>query len=248
MHFEKHAATYQEARPPYPERLWQRIRELGVLRPGLRAVDLGAGTGQATGVLLQAGLEVTAVEPGHELGARLLANHPEARLLEATAETAELAPCSFDVATVATAIHWMDLDVLLPRLHRALVAGGWLLVWRNVWGDAAAAPTPFRERVSQIVARRRQPSRAALGDAEILEAALTRSGLFTTVSVDHVRWSIEMSEQQIRLLFGTFSDWTEPEVEEAALAVRALGGIVTEHYRTWLIALRRADRGTAVDP
>ncbi len=239
MHFEHHAATYEEARPPYPAALWRRVAELGALKPGLRAVDLGAGTGQATGGLLAAGLEVTAVEPGHQLAAQLRQSHPAARVIESTAEAADLPEAAFDLAVVATAIHWMDLDQLLPRLHRALVPGGQLLVWRNVYGDETAEVTPFRERVAEIVARRSQPGRHRLQLSERTEADLTRSGLFATTSVDHFSWSIDLDEAQVALLFGTFSDWSPAEVEEAAAAVRDLGGTVTEHYGSWLIALRR---------
>ncbi|WP_420111583.1 class I SAM-dependent methyltransferase [Pseudactinotalea sp.] len=239
MHFEQHAASYDEARPPYPPELWQRIAELGGLRPGLRAVDLGAGSGQATRVLLAAGLDVTAVEPGEQLAVQIRTRYPAAQVLESTAEAAELGQAVFDVAVVATAIHWMDLDVLLPRLHRALAPGGLLLVFRNVYGDETAEVTSFRARVAEIVARRHAPSRRGLEVGASTEDALTRGGLFETISHDDFSWEIDLDEHQIRLLFGTFSDWSAAEVEEAALAVRDLGGSVTEHYRSWLIALRR---------
>jgi SAM-dependent methyltransferase len=239
LHFEKHAATYHEARPPYPPQLWQRIHELGGLRPGQRAVDLGAGTGQATAGLLEAGLEVTAVEPGAKLAAELRERHPTAQVIEATAEQADLPAASFDLAVAATAIHWMDLDLLLPRLHRALRPGGRFLVWRNVYGDETAPLTAFRERVEQIVSRRGEPSRCGLEIADRTHADLIRSRLFESIGIEHVTWSVDLDERQVRLLFGTFSDWSPQEVEEAGSAVRDLGGVVTEHYRSWLIALRR---------
>ncbi len=48
MHFETLAEIYERARPPYPKVLRDRLRELGVLSTGVRVVELGAGTGQAT--------------------------------------------------------------------------------------------------------------------------------------------------------------------------------------------------------
>ncbi len=51
-----------------------------------------------------------------------------------------------------------------------------------------------------------------------------------------------MDAEQIHSLFSTFSDWTSEEVDDAASAVRALGGQVIEHYTSWLIVASPAVR------
>ena len=57
-----------------------------MLQPGRRVLDLGAGTGQATGPLLAAGLQVTAIEPGPNLAMQLQDWHPAATVLVARAQ------------------------------------------------------------------------------------------------------------------------------------------------------------------
>ena len=238
MHFESHADRYTEARPPYPPELWARVQTTGLAGHGRRAVDLGAGTGQATGPLLAAGMDVLAVESGPGLASRLAARYPRAELVVARAEEADLPAASFDLAVAATSVHWMDLDVVLPKVHRALTPGGRFLVWRNVFGDAAAPVTPFRERVAQIVARRGGPPRAEdPEDAAVTAARLSRSGLFAVDDVVEWRWSIVLDASRIHDLFESFSDWSADEVSEATVAVRDLGGEVVEHYTSWLIEL-----------
>ena len=239
MHFDAHAAAYASARPPYPPALWQRLRELGVLRPGRRALDLGAGTGQATGPLLDAGVEVTAVEPGTRLAARLRHAHPEATVLVTRAEDLDLPDATFDTVVAATSIHWLDLDVVLPKVHRLLVPGGIFLVWRNVFGDPAVE-TQFRDRLADIVRARgdRQVPRTDTESWESTAAELTSSGLFFAEEASTYRWRMTLDEEQVRKLFTTFSDWSEDEVDQAARAVRELGGQVDEHYQSWLIVLR----------
>ncbi|OUS95795.1 class I SAM-dependent methyltransferase [Rhodococcus sp. NCIMB 12038] len=241
MHFEAHADIYGDARPPYPPALWDSLRGLGVLEPGLRALDIGAGTGQATGPLLAAGLSVTAVEPGPRLAARLRGAHPDATVIVERVEDVELPENAFDIAIAATSIHWIDLDIALPKVHRALTHDGRFLVWRNVFGDPDAR-TPFRERVARIVQDRGAPPRPGPDpeDVSALTAELTRSGLFTVDVVRTFRWNIELNDRQVFRLFSTFSDWTSEEAEQAAAAVRELGGTVIEHYRTWLVALTPA--------
>lgn len=240
MHFEALAEEYDRARPPYPDALWRELRERGLLRPGHRALELGAGSGQATRGLLAAGLSVTAVEPGRRLATLLRHRCPGAAVVVSRAEELQRPDASFELAVVATAVHWMDPDVLLPRLHRLLVPGGRLLVWRNVFGDPSA-PTPFRDRVAGIVANRHTPRRPGPDpdDLSATAAGLSRSGHFAVAATSTHRWTTRLDTDQVRRLFTTFSDWSPEEVVTAAEAVDALGGSVVEHYRTWLVVLDR---------
>ena len=98
LHFDAHAEVYERARPPYPETLWARLGELGLLRPGTRVVELGAGTGQATGPMLRAGALVTSVEPGAALVDRLRTRWPAATVHVGTAESVLLPAAAFDLA------------------------------------------------------------------------------------------------------------------------------------------------------
>jgi SAM-dependent methyltransferase len=239
MHFEAHADDYAGARPPYPDALWDKIRDLGVLTPGLRALDLGAGTGQATAALLAAGLRVTAAEPGPRLAAQIRASVPAATVIVSRAEDLDIPVGSFDLVVAATSIHWMDLDIVLPKVRRLLTPTGVLLVWRNVFGDPDF-PTPFRAKVAQIVAARVGPARPGpdAEDSLATAAALAQRGLFAVDGIFTYRWSIELDEAQVRALFTTFSDWSPEEVARAASTVRELGGKVLEHYMSWLIVLK----------
>lgn len=239
MHFDGLSATYAEARPPYPAQLWADVRATGLLEPGRRGLDLGAGTGQATEVLLAHGMEVLAVEPGEHLADLLAQRLPRATVLRARAEEITPEPSSIDLAVIATAIHWMDLGLVLPMLHRALAPEGRLLVWRNVFSDPEAEPTPFRRAVGDIVALRGARPAGTRNDAAATAERIEGSGLFEITRNLHYRWTIELTTAQVRALFQTFSDWSADEVESAAAAVDRLGGSVTEHYTSWMLETRR---------
>ena len=239
MHFEARAESYASARPPYPEALWRRLADLGLLRPGFKALDLGAGTGQATGPMLAAGLDVTSVEPGPRLAEILRAANPTARVIVSRAEELDLPDTSFDLVVDATSIHWLDLRVTLPNIASILKPDGRFLVWRNVFGDAAAEMTPLRRRVHEIVGARTTPPRSGTDaeDRDATAAALTASGLFTVTDASTFRWSLTLDAAGIGRLFDTFSDWSPAEVQRAVDAVEESGGSVVEHYSSWLLVL-----------
>lgn len=242
LHFDSHAEIYDRARPPYPDALWTRLRGLELLRPGVRVIEFGAGSGQATGPMLRAGASVTAVEPGKSLADLLRRRCPDATVQLGNAESTPLPTAAFDLAVAATAVHWFDLDVLLPRVHQALLPGGHFAVWRTAFGDPSMPVTPFRERVMAITARRgdETPPRDP-GELETQAWAhrLTDSGHFVLVCTEQFHWTIELRADQIRDLFTTFSNWNAVEVSEAAQAAHDLGGQVIEHYVTPLIVLER---------
>ena len=221
----------------------ERIRELRLLASGVCVLELGAGTGPATEQLLSAGAAVTAVEPGRSLADRLTRRCPDARVVVARAEDFDMGERQYDLAVAATSVHWLDLGCVLPKLRRALVAGGHFAVWRNAFGDPTRR-SPFRERVDEIVARRDgEVDRGVPGelDTQAWVDRLASSGEFSAVHVDHFRWSIDLTAERIHDLFSTFSEWTADKVDATAAAVRQLGGVVTEHYVTPLIVLRSQD-------
>ena len=78
MHFERMAAEYAGARPPYPTGMYELLESEGVIGRGVRVLEVGAGSGLATRDLVCAGCAVTAVEPGRELARLLQQDVPEA--------------------------------------------------------------------------------------------------------------------------------------------------------------------------
>jgi SAM-dependent methyltransferase len=120
------AAEYEASRPGYPAAALDWLVPDGARR----VLDLGAGTGKLTRLLLDRGLEVTAVEPSAGMREQLAASAPGATVLAGSAEDIPLAAGSVDAVLVAQAWHWVDEDRAIPEVARVLVPGGRLgLVW-----------------------------------------------------------------------------------------------------------------------
>jgi len=128
--FTREAQAYVRGRPDYPAELLGWLRgELG-LGAGRQAVDLGAGTGKFTKLLLQTGAAVTAVEPVDAMRAQLAAALPAVRGLAGTAQAMPLDDASADAVLCAQAFHWFARREALAEIHRVLRPGGQLgLVW-----------------------------------------------------------------------------------------------------------------------
>jgi SAM-dependent methyltransferase len=146
--FARSAAAYERGRPGYPaaavEFLAARLR----LEPGRTVVDLAAGTGKLTRLLVATGAEVVAVEPVAEMRAALPA---DVRAVDGTAESMLLPAASADAVTVAQAFHWFDGDAALAEIHRVLRPGGLLaLVWNRRRMD-----DPLNQAFEELVAPHR---------------------------------------------------------------------------------------------
>ena len=83
------AGAYERARPGYPD---DAVRWLAGDEP-CDVVDLGAGTGKLTRLLVALGHRVTAVEPLPEMIERLRAAVPGAAVVEGEAEAMPLPAC-----------------------------------------------------------------------------------------------------------------------------------------------------------
>lgn len=116
--FGAHADAYERARPEWPE---EAVRWLVPEAAGL-VVEVGAGTGKLTRAVAALGVRVVAVEPDP----RMLAVLREAGLegVEGSAEEIPLADGVADAAVAGSSLHWFELELALPEIHRVLRPAG----------------------------------------------------------------------------------------------------------------------------
>jgi SAM-dependent methyltransferase len=122
--FDQAAAEYERGRPGYPAAI------LDVLPLGADAevIDLAAGTGKLTRVLVERYRTVFAVEPLDAMRA-ILAEHIGAdRALAGRAEELPLPDASVDGAVCSDAWHWFDGARAADELARVIRPGGGVVI------------------------------------------------------------------------------------------------------------------------
>ena len=146
------ADDYEKGRPSYPADVVDWIVHRLDLRPGRRVVDLAAGTGKLTRLLVPSGAEVVAVEPVEAMREKLATTAPGVAAIDGTAEDMPFDDASVDAVTVAQAFHWFDAAAALAEIGRIVRPGGGLaLVWnerdvREPWVAELSALIRWDER------------------------------------------------------------------------------------------------------
>ena len=139
------AASYAVLRPTYPPESVAFLTSGGGAAAGRRVLDLGAGTGLLTELLVAAGHEVVAVDPSAAMLGQLASRLPDVPTVVAGAEALPLPDDDVDVVTAAQAAHWFDPGPAAAEMARVLRPGGTIgLLWslrddRAPWVAALSA-------------------------------------------------------------------------------------------------------------
>lgn len=138
------ADAYSSGRPSYPADAVDWIVSRCGIGPGRTVLDLAAGTGIFTSLLLRTGADLIAVEPVENMRAKI---DPAARSLDGTAESIPLDDAAVDAVAVAQAFHWFRFDEALAEIARVLRPGGGLaLVWNR-----RDESVPWVDRMSDVI-------------------------------------------------------------------------------------------------
>lgn len=171
------AARYAAGRPDFHAAVIERARRRVAPNDRLeRALDIACGTGQSTRALTSIAETVLGVDPAP---AMLGAAEPRTatNYVAAAAEALPLAAESFDLASVALALHWFDRTRFVAEVGRVLRPGGWLIVYDHGFRGEMIGQRRFRDWVQAYYARYPRPPRSG-GGISAKQAA--RAGLVTS--------------------------------------------------------------------
>ena len=220
---DEEVARLYRYRPPYPEAVFRRLNRLCV--DPRTVLDAGAGTGALARGMARFAVQIDAVEPSAAMiavGRRLSGgSDPRIQWLRARAEDAPLSP-SYGLITCGTSLHWMDLDLVLPRFRDALAPGARLAIvhTENVHG-------PYFD---DVLAVRQQFERGDHPDEYDLVSRLQDAGRL--VVEDEERTEPVPFEQSVQEYLGYLHS-------TSTLARRGLGPRADEFDETIRSVLRR---------
>jgi SAM-dependent methyltransferase len=231
--FSRSAEAYERGRPDYPPAAIDVLAS--ELPAGARVLDLAAGTGKLTRPLLDAGLDVIAVEPVAEMRAALPAS---VRALDGTAEAIPLEADAVDAVTIGQAFHWFDGDAALAEIHRVLKPGGLLALFWNSRVDE----DPLNRAIEDVLAPHRAGTPTHRWNA--WRGAFERTRLFGPLEERVFPSEQRLDAAGMEARVGSISfiaSLDAPERERVLERARALAGeaTVVVPYRTEVQLCRR---------
>lgn len=134
---------YERGRPGYPES----VINIANVPSSATALEVAAGTGKLTRLLVSRFVRVVAVEPDPGMRRLLSASCPESDVMDGSAEHIPLAANTVDAIFVAQAFHWFDNEAALTEFSRVLRPHGAIVVMWNVADGPIAPPIGAVEKL-----------------------------------------------------------------------------------------------------
>jgi SAM-dependent methyltransferase len=225
LRFDPVAEDYELGRSGWPRQVVEGV-------DGVVVLDLAAGTGKLTRLLVERFPRVITVEPLAGMRGVLGRLVPQAESLDGSAEAIPLEDASVDAAFVAEAFHWFDTRAAATELARVLRPGGLLRLTFNVWKG------PFRPSIGADARRLLEQLEARAGKtgaAKVTGGEWKRGfdGLpFAPLDERHVdHEDVLERERVVAYLVSTSSAAALPEPERSALRDALLDAIAPGEYR-----------------
>jgi len=237
------AELYDQARPSYPSELVDDVIALAGGAPGVRALEVGAGTGKATVMVAARGMVVRALEPSPQMAAIARRNcraYPGVTIDETDLERWTVEEGAFALVFSAQAWHWVTPSAKYPRARQALVDGGLLAAF---WNRPRWKDSPLRDELRSVYlefapdlgpdpgpgdpAVTTSPDRWEDWDAEIEAAAG-----FVRPEVRLYEWTRDYASSEYVRLLHTYSDHIVLADDRRAALTAAVSDVIERHGGT----------------
>jgi SAM-dependent methyltransferase len=244
--------SYEKGRPDYPRAAVEQLIDALRIDASSTVLDLGAGTGKLTRLLMGTGARLVALEPIEGMRRKLAQLVPGAVVVDGVAEAIPLADGSVDAVVAAQSFHWFHGDLALAEIHRVLQPTGRLsLVWnvRDEQVDWVARISTILDRYGRDAPRHRTGA---------WRRAFAETGLFTPLGEREFAHQQELDldgflERAASISYISALPVDERtsvlnEVRDLAMTHPALAGrrIYTFPYRTLVACYARVARSSGI--
>jgi trans-aconitate methyltransferase len=243
--FGEDAELYDRVRPTYPAGLYDELAALvgNVHRP--RVLEIGCGTGQATGPMLERGWSVKAVELSPELSRVARSKLPELEVITTDFDSWPLPAEKFDLVISATAFHWLDPATRVSKSAAALRPGGVLAVvsTHHVAGGSEQLFLDVQDCYRRFTTDADERGLPQPDDVPVETAEFDASGRFGPPEVRRYGWEQTYTTAEYLDLLSSYSGHRalttqarDRLYECIGALIEASGGSITKSYLTQLTA------------
>ena len=250
--FNEVAREYDEVRPAYPAECIDRVIEYAALNNDSRILEVGCGTGKATGCFIERDFFVTGIDIGEAMVEVARSRFGgSAEFLLTSFEDFEDAASGYDLIYSATAFHWVDQKVRWTKAAKLLDTGGTLALF---WNYDTRRKSSLRDEIDQAY-KDIAPSEPTDGErqtefkvaTDLMEHEVLESSLFESVQIERRPWEFMMSKESYCRLLNTFSYHRSlPPIQKDRLisqigkAVERAGGSITIYFENVLVLAKAA--------
>lgn len=209
--FNDDVCNYDNARPNYPQELFEAVFDYISLSDTSSVLEIGIGTGQATLPFLQQNINVTAVELGDRLAAYCKSKFSEYKnfsIINDDFLKTSFPENSFDLVYSATAFHWIDEKQGFEKISKLLKSGGAVaLFWNHPF---VGREDDITNRASSAVYKKYRPAQKAIREfnhADTLRyVGLLEKYGFKDVETKLFKRTRTLSTEEYLSLINTYSD------------------------------------------
>ena len=126
--FDALAERYDAGQLGYSNDVYNNLVSFG-LKKGHRILDIGCGTGGASGPLIENGFDVTGVDTSAAMIERAKSSYPRSKWGVGSAEKLAVPDNAVDVVISAQTFHLVDRNAAIAEIIRVLKPGGMVSIW-----------------------------------------------------------------------------------------------------------------------